>query len=274
MKILVSGSSGFLGNALCETLSIDHQVYGLDRVEGKYTSLVHELVKPIDLPDVDLIFHTAALHAPHVGKYSDAEFIDTNIQGTLRLLEHAVTCQVQRVVFTSSTSIYGNVLAQEGVTWIDESLVPQPRDIYDITKFAAEQLCYDFNRRYGLAVSCLRVGRFWNEPLQDRFFYRMFRGLDIRDAVGAHLMCMNHAIPEIGTYNIAAQSPFDKSDLPELERDPWMVIDRKVPSLREKFIQELWSLPSIVDRVYDITNAKKELGYRPKYNILEMLRLE
>ncbi len=274
MKILVTGSQGHLGTMLNQSLSVKHDVIGLDMVTGEMTDIVADLstIDPGHLPDVDLIMHTAGLHAPHVGKCSDSEFVDTNIHGTLRLLEHACQNKAKRFVLTSSTSAFGDALVSNGVTWVDESLTPKPRDIYDITKIAAEQLCLDFHRRYGLPVTCIRVGRFWNEPLPDRFFYRLYRGLDVRDAVQAHVHCLKPDIPAAGTYIVSAQSPFTKADLPELEKDPWLVIDRTVPELKVKFKKEGWSLPSIIDRVYDITKAKKELGYLPKYNIASMLK--
>ena len=86
---------------------------------------------------VDAVFHTASLHKPHVITHSRQEFVDTNITGTLNLLEAAVSVGVQSFVFTSTTSTFGRALTPPPgapAAWITEDVTPVPKNIYGVTK--------------------------------------------------------------------------------------------------------------------------------------------
>ena len=85
--------------------------------------------------------HVAALHAPHVGQVPGGEFRSINVDLTGTLLAEAAAAGAGRFVYTSSTSVYGHALVPVSrAVWVDEHLIPQPRDIYDETKLAAEGL--------------------------------------------------------------------------------------------------------------------------------------
>ena len=104
---------------------------------------------------VHTVLHAATLHKPHVATHSRQEFVDTNITGTLNLLEEAVAAGVQAFVFTSTTSVFGDALippAGAPAAWITEDVTPVPKNIYGVTKAAAEDLCQLFHRNHGLAV--------------------------------------------------------------------------------------------------------------------------
>src|SRR5690349_3266629 len=167
MRILVTGSSGQLGAEVARQFAPEHEVIGLDVRPGEWTTVVGD-VADADLiaslmRGVDVVIHIASLHAPHVGQRSLQDFIDTNITGTLRLLEAASAAGVRRFVYTSTTSVYGYSLVPDGheAVWVTEDLTARPRDIYDITKLAAEELCRLFARDHGLPAICLRVSRFF-----------------------------------------------------------------------------------------------------------------
>src|SRR5436190_21214946 len=112
MKILVTGSSGHLGEALVRTLrDRGHEVAGLDITPRAFTSCVgsitdRDCVKR-SVSGAHVVFHTATLHKPHVATHRTQDFVDTNITGTLRLLEEAVAARVGVFVFTSTTSVFG-----------------------------------------------------------------------------------------------------------------------------------------------------------------------
>jgi nucleoside-diphosphate-sugar epimerase len=276
MKILVSGSSGQLGSAIIDLLEKKYEVIGLDVIAGPKTSLVGsindwQLLKSIG-KNLQAIIHPASLHAPHVKQFDRAKFVEVNVQGTLHLLELAKLYQIPQFIYTSTTSIYGQALAnpQEAV-WVSENLHPQPRDIYDITKLAAEQLCEDFYRSEGLRAACLRVGRFWDEPLADKVFYRLYRGLDVRDAAQAHLLALENQTIGFEVFNIAAQSIFDESETKALKTNALEIISQKIPHLIQYFQEQNWPISHSIDRVYAIEKAKKILGYTPQFNIQAML---
>src|SRR5580765_7428276 len=115
MKVLVTGSSGHLGEALVRTLSnMDYEVTGIDLLPSIFTNKVGSISNRQFLKEcmqgMDAVLHTATLHKPHVVTHPYQNFIDTNISGTLNLLEEAVSAGVKTFVYTSTTSIFGDAL--------------------------------------------------------------------------------------------------------------------------------------------------------------------
>ncbi len=111
MRVLVTGSAGHLGEALVRTLrSSIHEVVALDIVTSPFTSNVGSItdrscVKRC-MQSVDAVLHTATLHKPHLLTHSRQDFVDTNITGTLNLLEEAAAAGARSFVFTSTTSAF------------------------------------------------------------------------------------------------------------------------------------------------------------------------
>jgi len=106
---------------------------------------------------VQAVFHAATLHKPHVATHRRQDFVDTNITGTLNLVEEAVTAGVDSFVYTSTTSAFGDALvppAGAPVAWVTEQVTPVPKNIYGVTKVAAEDLCQLFHRNKGLPCIC------------------------------------------------------------------------------------------------------------------------
>src|SRR5919108_2999423 len=172
MRVLVTGSSGHLGEALVRVLGADERVapVGLDVLPSPYTTVVgsvadRALVRSC-MDGVDAVVHAATLHKPHVGSNGRQDFVDTNVTGTLNLLEEAVAAGVRRFVFTSSTTTFGRALTPPPgapAAWITEDVAPVPRNIYGVTKTAAEDLCALTHRDHGLPCLILRTSRFFPE---------------------------------------------------------------------------------------------------------------
>src|SRR5690348_13075319 len=171
MRVLVTGSAGHLGEALIRSLvDLKHEVVGLDVLESLFTTRIGSIVDRSYvkrcISSVQAVFHTASLHKPHVVTHSRQDFVDTNITGTLNLLEEAVAADVESFVFTSTTSVFGDALVPtEGApaAWITEDVTHVPKNIYGVTKAAAEDLCQLFHRNCGLASIVLRTSRFFPE---------------------------------------------------------------------------------------------------------------
>lgn len=275
MKVLITGSSGSIGEAVAQALPKDAQIIGLDHLPGARTTHQgdigdSQLLKRL-MSGADVVFHIAALHAPHVGQRSEADFRRVNVDATSALLGAALAAGVGRFVLTSTTSIYGcTTRAKSEAIWVTEALPPHPEDIYDETKLAAEDLCRQASSP-GFMVVVLRVSRCFPEPPPLMAFYRLYRGVDLRDAARAHHLAAGATLKPYSVFNISADSPFLKSDCPLLWTDPWKVIDQRVPGLRRTFEELGWPRPSRVDRVYDIERAKKELGYRPENGVGDIL---
>ena len=135
MKILVTGSAGHLGEALMRALASKHEAVGLDIKSSPFTHIVVSIADRgfVDecVRGVEAVAHTATLHKPHIETHSRQEFVDTNISGTLNLLEASVAENVKAFVFTSTTSTFGRALAPaqgEPAAWITEKVAPIPEE--------------------------------------------------------------------------------------------------------------------------------------------------
>ena len=296
MAILITGSAGHLGEALMRVLRASGaDPIGLDLKPSAFTTAVGSIVDRAFvqrcLEGVDAVIHAATLHKPHVATHGKQAFVDTNITGTLNLLEAAVAAGVRRFVFTSSTSVFGRALTPPPGTpaaWITEDVVPIPKNIYGITKLAAEQLCELFHRTRGLPTIVLRTSRFFPDE-DDRTATRqayaddnvkanefLYRRADIEDVVSAHLLALEHA-PALGfgRYIISATTPFTRDDLPELHTNAPAAVTRRVPAYAEVYARRGWTMFPVIDRVYVNDRARADLGWAPRYDftgVIERLR--
>lgn len=287
MRILVTGSSGHLGEGVMRTLAAGpHRSMGLDIKAGPYTDIVGSIADgglvAEAMTGVDAVIHTATLHKPHVATHGKRDFVDTNVTGTLVLLEAALAAGVSTFLFTSTTSAFGAALTPAPgapAAWIDEGVAGVPKNIYGVTKTAAEDLCELFHRRHGLPVLVLRTSRFFPEEDDDRERRRrygdtnakanefLFRRVDLQDAVSAHLAALERA-GGIGfaRYIVSATTPFTPDDLPALRSEPAAVVARHVPEFAAVYDRLGFRMFDEVDRVYDNARARRELGWRPEYD--------
>src|ERR1700733_5217831 len=153
----------------------EHQAIGLDIKSTPFTQRLGSITERGFVREciagVSAVLHAATLHKPHVASHTHQEFVDINITGTLNLLEEASMAGVKAFVFTSSTSVFGHALtppAGAPAAWITEDVVPIPKNIYGVTKLAAENMCELFARNHGLPCAVLRTGRFFPEQDDDR----------------------------------------------------------------------------------------------------------
>lgn len=278
MKILVTGSSGLLGREIVKQLKVKkYDVIGVDIVMAETTDRILDIqnVQEIEAitKGVEVIIHTAALHGKHYEQeYPRESFIRTNIDGTFNLLQSCVKNNVRKLIYTSTTSIYGKSMVNpEQAVWVDETLLPDPRDIYDITKWTAELLCRDFFEKEGIETTVLRVSRFLPEPDNLKVIHRLYRGLDESDGAHAHILTLEKKFDNFQIYNISNDSPFQKEDLKNLMIDPKQVILKYYPDMESIFKAKDWQFPNKIDRVYSIEKAKRELGYCPVNNFINLL---
>jgi len=157
------------------------------------------------------------------------------------------------------------MVSSNQAVWVDELLTEQPRDIYDITKQAAEQLCKDFFYKEGLQTSVYRVGRFLPEDPNLQANHRLYRGLDERDGAEALYLALQHRFTEFEIFNIASSSPFSKEDLKTLKHHPADAILKLYPDVLKVYQERGWKLPESIYRVYVTQKARTMLGYMPKY---------
>ncbi len=292
MRILVTGSSGHLGEALVRVLrSEGEEVAGLDILDSPYTTIVGSIVDRDVVrrcvEGVDAILHAATLHKPHIGSHSWQDFVDTNVTGTLTLLEEAVGAGVGHFVYTSTTSAFGRALTPSAgapAAWITEEVPPIPRNVYGVTKTAAEDLCELVHRDHGLPCIVLRTSRFFPEA-DDRDEVRdayddanvkvnelLYRRVDIEDVVSAHRLALERASAVgFGRYVISATTPFTPGDETELASNAPTVVRRLFPDYETIYAERGWTMFPSIDRVYVNVRAREELGWAPRYDFRSAL---
>jgi UDP-glucose 4-epimerase len=292
MTVLVTGSSGHLGEALMRRLrSEGRPARGIDIKASPFTDCVGSICDRAFvrqcMTGVDAVFHTAALHKPHVATHRDQDFVDTNISGTLITLEEAVRSGVSAFVFTSTTSAFGAALSpppDAPAVWITEDVKFVAKNIYGVTKAAAESFCELFSRREGLPVIVLRVSRFFPEA-DDNAGVRaqfntantqanefLYRRIDLDDAAAAHFIAIERA-KELcfRVYIISATTPFRPEDLSELRASAPDVVRRLFPDCDTVYEKYGWKLFKQIDRVYANDLARKELSWNPKCDFRHVL---
>jgi nucleoside-diphosphate-sugar epimerase len=287
MRIVITRSSGHLGEALSRVLRDEGaEVVSVDVLPSPFTSavgsitdraLVRRLVK-----GADAVLHAATLHKPHVGSHTRHDFVDTNLTGTLTLLEESVAAGVGRFVFTSTTSAFGRALTPPPgapAAWITEDVRPVPRNIYGATKTASEDLCELVHRDHGLPVVILRTSRFFPEP-DDRDAVRrayadanlkvnelLYRRVDLADVVSAHRCALERAeAVGFGRYIISATTPFEPADLAALHTDAPPVVAQRVPGYEDVFARLGWRMFDAIERVYVNAAARMDLGWQPRHD--------
>lgn len=292
MRILVTGSAGHLGEALMRTLrESEHDCVGIDLLASAYTGMQGSIVDRdfvrTAMRGVDAVLHAATLHKPHVATHRRQDFIDVNLTGTLNLLEAAADVRVDAFVFTSTTSAFGRALTPppgEPAAWLTEDVVPVPKNIYGVTKVAAENLCELAHRDTGMPCLVLRTSRFFpeeddqpavreaREDANNKANEFLYRRVDIEDVVDAHRLAIARA-RELGfaRYIVSATTPFTRDDLARLRSDAPAVVRRHVPDYAAEYARRGWTMFEGIDRVYDNAKARAELGWRPKVDFARVI---
>ncbi|MER8386385.1 NAD(P)-dependent oxidoreductase [Mesorhizobium sp. M1428] len=297
MRILLTGSSGWLGSALSPRLrALDHDVIGLDLVPSSETPIVGSVadrdlvMRTVEENRVGAIIHSGALHKPDIERHRNEDFVETNVRGTLNLLDAAAAFGVQRFIFTSTTSLMISQTIRTGFTggarraaWLTEDMSPEPRNIYGVTKLSAEHLCRLYHLQFGLPVIVLRTARFFPEAddmahvieqsdANTKANELLFRRLTVEDAADAHIAALEKA-PQLGfdIFIISAPTPFQPDDCAALIADAPSVVARYFPDYPVLYAKKGWTMFSSIDRVYDASRARDRLGFVCKTSFADVL---
>jgi UDP-glucuronate 4-epimerase len=177
MKILITGSAGFIGSHLSEALVKDHQVIGLDNFCDFYDPKIkhkniekllkndnfqlieadirHQRVieKIFNENEIDLVIHLAAMAGVRPSIENPQLYTEVNINGTVNLLEECRKHNIKKFIFASSSSVYGN---NKKVPFAESDPVDYPISPYAATKKAGELICHTYHHLHQISMACLR----------------------------------------------------------------------------------------------------------------------
>jgi len=249
MKILVAGGSGFLGSHLCDKLiEENNEILCLDNFstgdkenishlisKNNFKFIEHDIVKPLDIDNLDCIFNLACPASPPQYQISPIETIKTNVIGSLNLLNLAKKNNSK--IFQASTSeIYGDPLTHpQDENYLGNVNPIGPRSCYDEGKRCAESLFYDFHRTYQLKIKIARIFNTYGKRMRSddgrvvsNFICQALRnenitingsGLQTRsfcyveDLIEGILLFMNTADSIVGPVNLGNPSEISMLDL-------------------------------------------------------------
>jgi len=294
MRLLVTGAAGFIGSHLCRSL-VDqgHEVTGVDSFTDFYPrwmkesaletiatrtgfTFIGEDLNRLDLRALldgrDAVFHLAAQAGVRQSWGRSFEsYVLNNIQNTQRLLEAARGVRPSRLVFASSSSVYGLTPDLP----MRETSPAAPLSPYGVTKLAAEHLCTLYHKNYGLPVVSLRFFTVYGPGQRpDMAFHRFFKSiLDGREIViygdGSQTRDFTYVddivaacLSALGSgrdgevYNVGGGHREPLSDVISLLED---VCRRPVRRRHEE--KQKGDVP---DTLADIDKAGRDLGYRPR----------
>ena len=302
MRILVTGGAGFIGSHLCERLlSEGHTVSVIDDLNNFYSPNAKlenlEAVRrrgPVafyrgsitDEPYVAEVFEQnrpeAVIHlAARAGVRPSLEqpllYGQTNVQGTITLLEASRKSGVSKFIFASSSSIYG---VANRVPFSEDDAVNLPVSPYAATKIAGEKIAYTYSHLYGIQVTCLRFftvyGPRQRPDLAIRKFITMIdRGEPIPvfgdGSSGRDYTFVNDTVQGI-VGALAYDCPYDVFNLGNSHPVKLITLIRTIEDALGKKAEIHWlpDQPGDVPITYaDISKAQKILGYRPKTSLAQ-----
>jgi len=299
MKALITGAAGFIGSHLSERLLKDGvTVVGVDNfndfydpqikrrnisvsLENKNFQLIEADIRDSSSMDkavsdgIEIIIHLAACAGVRPSIENPLYYCDVNMNGTMVLLEAAKKYNIEKFIFASSSSVYGN---NKKVPFSEDDNVDFPISPYAATKKAGELFCHTYHHLYNISITCLRfftvygprqrpdlaIHKFAKLIEQDKpipiygdgSMMRDFTYIDdiIDGTIAAIEKCNGYNI-----YNLGESRPVTVNDLVAAIEN----------ALGKKAVRQYLPVqPGDVERTYaDVSRAEKELGYNPRTEI-------
>lgn len=294
-NIVVTGGCGFIGSTLVDELSKNNEVTVVDNlstgkkenIKGIDATFIRGSITDLKLlnktfRDVDYVFHQAAVPSVLKSVRDPVKSNDTNINGTLNVLVAARDHNVKKVIYASSSSVYGDA----PILPKSEALKPSPLSPYAVSKLAGEYYCQVFTEIYGLSTVSLRYFNVYG-PHQDpsseyaavipKFITRILNdeppiiygdGLQtrdftfVKDVVNANILAAKSNTS--GVFNIASGKRISINELARL------IMDIIGKDLGVKYDEPRSG--DIKHSLADISKAHDSFGYSPKFDLKQSLK--
>lgn len=296
-RVVVTGGAGFIGSNLAMELAdafdvtvIDNLATGhienLSHIMDEITFIKGSITDPDLLKeafvDVDTIFHQAAIPSVQRSVDNPSATNEANVDGTLNVLLAARDCGARKVIFASSSSVYGDTPTLPKA----EDMNPNPKSPYAVSKLAGEYYCRVFSEVYGLKTVCLRYFNVFG-PRQDprseyaavipRFITRILDGMPpviygdggqtrdftfVGDVVKANMLAMGGDVQ--GVFNVACGRRISLNELAE-----------RIMEIAGRRVEPVYDSPragDVRDSLADISRARVAMGYVPDYELESGLR--
>jgi UDP-glucuronate 4-epimerase len=296
MRVLVTGGAGFIGSHLCERLRRDgHEIGIVDELNDFYNPALkrrnlesvqaagavqffqtdiqdsESLIKAFQAVSPEVVIHLAARAGVRPSLAEPLLYERTNVLGTLSVLEACRRCGVRKLVFASSSSIYG---IANRVPFSEDDLLNLPVSVYAATKIAGEKLCYTYSHLYGLSVICLRFFTVFGPRQRPDLAIRKFvekidAGLPIQvfgdGTTGRDYTFVDDTVSGI-VAAVGYESAFDVFNLGNSHPIQLNTMIETIERVLGKRAELQWmpDQPGDVPITYaDISKARKLLGYSP-----------
>ena len=306
MNILITGGAGFIGSTLADKLlSEGNKIIVLDNFNDYYDVKLKEQNVEVnkdnpnyklyrgDICDreltekvfsenkIDTVVHIAARAGIRPSLKDPLEYVRSNIEGTVNILEKMKTFDVKKIVFASSSSVYGNCKAEK---FSEDLKVTEPISPYAATKSACEQILYTYSKLYGINTVCLRFFTVYGPKQRPDLAIRKFIELIeqnkpipvygdgttmrdytfIEDIICGIISAINYNKTPYEIINLGGGSPVTLNEMISTIEE---VLGKKAE------INRLPMQPGDVNKtVSDITKAKNLLGYQPKTSFKEGIK--
>ena len=280
-KLLVTGAAGRLGRALCAAAAGRYRVVGFDLNAPEPAGHVEAVAG--DLRDLealtraakgcDAIVHTGALLDRFIGTRPRSEFFEINVTGSDYVFQAAVDNGVPKVVYSSSTEVYGTRWEDFGAALITVEHPVAPETIYALTKHLTEAIAHSYAKRHGIRAAGLRYMTFNEKPPETLGLGLVARYLWVRDIAEANFACVESERYEDEIFLIGPDTPLTQADVVEAVWNPAAVLERHWPG--SVALLERAGVKIKVNDLYpvvSISKARRLLDWRPAYTFASYLR--
>lgn len=306
MNYLITGGAGFIGSSLTERLLDDNnKIFVIDNFNDYYdVNLKEKNIQPFlanknyklyrgDICDrnlvkeifrqnhIDVVVHIAARAGVRPSLEDPLEYVRSNIEGTINILENMKEFSCKKIVFASSSSVYGNCTAEK---FSEDLKVTEPISPYAATKSACEQFLYTYSKLYGINAVCLRFFTVYGPKQRPDLAIRKFIELIEQDksipVYGDGSTMRDYTYIEDILNGICAAIEYDKTpyEIINLGGGSPVTLSQMIRTIekvlnKQAKIERLPMQPGDVNKtVSDISKAQKLLHYEPKTTFEEGIK--